>query len=88
MSRQAKRYAEPHITDIDNHSRDHVGLSIAAAFLELDERTVRNRFDDHLLEGYRDGKVYRISVASLKAYDLGRRGQRSMWNHASSASST
>ncbi len=62
------RKSEPFITDIDNHPRTEVGLAVAADWLGLDERTVRNRIESGKLRATRDGRVYRIKVADLLAY--------------------
>jgi excisionase family DNA binding protein len=45
-----------------------VCLRVAADYLEMDERTLKNRIDGGELDAYRDGKVYRIAVATLVAY--------------------
>ncbi len=72
MSRRGRR-PEPRIEDIDTHPRAQVGLAVAAAFLGIDERTVRARIDDGRIKGFRDGKVYRIPLGELQRYDEARR---------------
>jgi excisionase family DNA binding protein len=62
------RRAEPWITDPASHPRANVSLRVAAKFLGLHERTVRARIDEGRLKGWRDGNVYRVSLAGLVVY--------------------
>jgi hypothetical protein len=62
------RRAETRLTDPATHPRRTVCLRVAADYLEMDERTLKNRIDVGELDAYRDGKVYRIAVATLVAY--------------------
>lgn len=67
------RRAEPRIVDPHHHPRSSVCLAVAADFLGLDERTVRARIESGDLPALRDGKVYRIELAALMAYEQRRR---------------
>lgn len=62
------RRREPPIVDPATHPTRDVGLRVAAAFLNVHEETLRRRIEEGLLPAYRDGKVYRIRVASLVRY--------------------
>jgi excisionase family DNA binding protein len=46
---------------------------VAAEFLGLNDRTLRARIESGELSAMRDGKVYRIALADLIAYDTRRR---------------
>lgn len=63
-----RRRADPRIVNIDTHPRPIVCLRVAAAFLHLDERTVRARIEDGRLPAVRDGKAYQIALSDLRAY--------------------
>ena len=65
--------AEPRILDPATHSRRRVCLAVAADYLCISERTVKARIESGVLPAYRDGKVYRIDIADLLAYDKCRR---------------
>lgn len=67
------RKREQAIVDLATHQRLCVCLRVAAEYLELDERTVRARIEDGRLSAIKDGRVYRIPVASLRAYEEMRR---------------
>jgi hypothetical protein len=67
------RQKEPRIIDPRSHPRTHVGLRVAAAYLGLDERTVRARIESGELDAVVDKRVYRISVGDLMLYDARRR---------------
>ncbi|MGE3175908.1 MAG: helix-turn-helix domain-containing protein [Vicinamibacterales bacterium] len=58
----------PRIVDPLTHPQREVNLTVAAAFLGLNPRTVRARVDEGAIKGWRDGKVYRVDVADLRAY--------------------
>lgn len=62
------RHREPPLVDPATDKRRAVGLACAAAFLGVHEETLRSRIEQGLLPAYRDGKVYRIRVASLLRY--------------------
>ena len=64
MSRQR----EAPIVDPTKCPRRCVYLATAAAFLGVNERTLRRRIEEGLIPAFRDGKVYRISVAALVRY--------------------
>jgi excisionase family DNA binding protein len=68
-----RRKPEPPITDPATHPRQSVCLRVAADYLELDERTVRARIESGDLPAIKDGKVYRIDLSSLIAYEQRRR---------------
>lgn len=67
------RRPEPFIVDPATHPRSSVCLTVAADFLGLDERTVRDRIDRGELSAWRDGKVYRIALSDLVVYHERRR---------------
>lgn len=71
--KKKSRSPEPRIVDPATHPKSSVCLSVAAEFLELDERTVRARIESGELKALRDGKVYRIALSDLMAYDHLRR---------------
>jgi excisionase family DNA binding protein len=58
----------PRIVDPATHPQREVNLTVAADFLGLNPRTVRNRVDEGAIKGWRDGKVYRVDVDDLAAY--------------------
>lgn len=62
------RRPEPRIVDPSTHPRRLVCLRVAAAYLDLDERTLRARLESGAIEAQRDGKVYRIAVDALVRY--------------------
>lgn len=66
--RKGGRRPEPRITDTTTHPRQHVGLRVAALYLELDERTLKARVDEGRIDCEIDGRVYRFSLAVLVAY--------------------
>lgn len=72
MIRKGRRPAA-RIVDPATYTEACVCLRVAAEFLGLNARTVLARIEDGQIDGWRDGKVYRISVASLVAYDANRR---------------
>jgi hypothetical protein len=67
MTRHGRR-REPRIEDPQTYRRLEVCLRTAAEYLGMDCRTVRRRILDGYLSARLDGKVYRISVASLVTY--------------------
>lgn len=64
----AKRPPAPRIVDPATHPQREVNLTVAAEYLKLNPRTVRARVDEGVIKGWRDGKVYRVDVAALRAY--------------------
>jgi hypothetical protein len=60
------------ITDIGSEPREFVGLHVAAVFLGLSDEATRRRLDDGRLRGFRDGRVWWISVEGLRDYRLAR----------------
>lgn len=62
------RQREPRIIDPACHPRPDVCLRVAAAFLNVDPRTLKTRIVRGDLTAYIDGGVYRISVKRLAAY--------------------
>lgn len=73
MVRRRTRSPELPLSNPATDQREYVCLRVAAEFLKLGERAVLARLDDNRLSGWRDGKVVRISVASLAAYVKQRR---------------
>lgn len=73
MKRKTGRTAEPRIVDPATHPRSSVCLTVAAEWLQIDERTVLARIEDGLLRGWKDGKAYRIDILDLVSYDQRRR---------------
>lgn len=65
---KSTRRPEPRIQDPATHPRRVVCLRVAAAFLEINERTLRARIESGAIDARRDGKVYRISVDALVRY--------------------
>lgn len=68
MPRQHRRRPQPSIVDLESDPRAWFGLGVVADYLMLNERTVRARIEVGRLEAEVDGRVYRISKASLMAY--------------------
>lgn len=66
--RHHRRRPQPCIVDLDADPRDSFGLRVVAEYLMLNERTVRARIEDGRLDAEIDGRVYRITKASLVAY--------------------
>lgn len=70
--RKGGRPREPRITRLETHPRKDVSLCVAAEFLGLHEQTVRARIEDGRLPAARDGRVIRISIVALAAYERAR----------------
>ncbi len=70
----------PRITDPLTHPRTDVSLCVAAEFLGLDQRTVLVRIDQGRLQAWRDGKLWRINVLGIAAYDAQRRRASSVFH--------
>jgi excisionase family DNA binding protein len=68
----AGRQKEPRIIDPRTHPRPFVGLRVAGEYLGLNERTVRARIESGDLPATVDGRVYKIAVVDLMAYDARR----------------
>lgn len=66
--RRHRRRPQPSIVDLESDPRLWFGLRVVADYLMLNERTVRARIEDGRLEAEIDGRVYRISKASLLLY--------------------
>jgi excisionase family DNA binding protein len=62
------RHREPPLVDPAHDPRRDVGLATGAAFLGMHKLTLRSRIEAGLLPAFRDGKVYRIRIASLVRY--------------------
>lgn len=78
-----RRRPQPSIVDLATDPREWFGLRVVADYLMLNERTVRARIEAGHLEAEIDGRVYRISKASLVAYRARRCSQASQcasWN--------
>lgn len=67
------RQKEPRIVNLATHPRRDVCLRVAAEYLRINERTLRARIEVGRLHAMRDGKSYRISLASIAAYERARR---------------
>jgi excisionase family DNA binding protein len=70
---KSPKRAEPRIIDPATHPRRRVCLAVAADYLCISERTVKARIESGVLPAYRDGRVYRIDIDDLCAYDKNRR---------------
>lgn len=46
-----------------------MSLGVAAEYLGVDARTVRARIECGELDAVRDGRIYRIRIAALEAYE-------------------
>lgn len=66
------RTPEPRIVDLASHPRAAVSLTVAAAYLGVDTRTVRARVETGELPALVDGKIYRINTEALHTF----RGRR------------
>jgi len=64
-----RRAREPRITDPATHPRRYVSLVVAAAYLEVDRKTLNKYLDAGLLAYRQDGGRRKIAVAELVAYD-------------------
>jgi excisionase family DNA binding protein len=71
--RRKSRSPARRIVDPVTHPDRVVCLEVAAEFLGLDARTVRSRIESGELVALVDGKVYRIELGDLLAYDRCRR---------------
>lgn len=70
------RRAEPRITDPATHPRRYVSLVVAAAYLEMDRKTLLVYLADGKIEYVWSGKRRKIAVAEVLAFDERRRVQR------------
>lgn len=68
LASRRRRRPQPSIVDLESDPRAWFGLRVVADFLMLNERTVRARIEEGRLDAEIDGRVYRISKASLLAY--------------------
>ncbi len=76
LASRRRRRPQPSIVDLESDPRTWFGLRVVADFLMLNERTVRARIEEGRLDAEIDGRVYRISKASLQAYRARLGGQR------------
>lgn len=67
------RPREPRIIDPATHPKATVSLNVAAEFLDMHWRTVRARVETGELPGVTDGRIWRIKVTDLVAYEEARR---------------
>lgn len=67
---------ESRIVDPATHPRRYVSLRVAAAWLEIDPRTLNKYLDSGLLEFEWFDRRRRIAVAELVAYERRRRSRR------------
>jgi excisionase family DNA binding protein len=72
VTRRGRRRATP-IADIDRETREYVGLQVAARCLGLSDEAIKARVQDGRLDGWRDGRVWRISTKSLRRHIARRR---------------
>jgi len=63
------RRAEPRIVDPATHPRRYVSLRVAAAYLEVDPKTLNKYLDDDLLEYLQFGRRRKIEVRELLAFE-------------------
>lgn len=68
-----RRRVEPRIVDPTTHPRRYVSLRVAAAYLEVDPRTLNKYLDSGLLEFEWFDRRRKIAVAELVAYERRRR---------------
>lgn len=73
MKRKTGRRPEPRIENLATHPTKTVGLTVAAEYLEVDERTLKARIDRGDLDAFCDERVCRIYVDSLRAYVASKR---------------
>lgn len=62
------RKREQRIVDPLTHPRSSVCLTVAAEFLGIDKRTLRQRIDLEQFPAWRDKKTYRINLTDLIAF--------------------
>lgn len=62
------RKREDRIVDPLTHPRSSVCLTVAAEFLGIDKRTLRDRINLKEFPAWRDKKTYRINLSDLIAY--------------------
>lgn len=67
--RRGRRKAQSPIVDASTDPRHAVCLSVAAEYLEMNERTLRARIDAGLVHAHIDGKIYRVLMSSIRAYE-------------------
>lgn len=67
------RKREERIKDPATHPKSSVCLKVAAEFLGMDDRTLRVRIERGDLPAFVDGRVYRINLDDLIAYQASRR---------------
>lgn len=71
MARRGRRVAAP-LVNPRTDPRTTVGLSVAAAYLKVHERTLRARIESGAVTAERDGKVYIIATAEIVRYETAR----------------
>lgn len=69
-----RRKKEQRITDPSTHPKRTVCLRVAAEYLEIDERTLRLFVESGDLPAFRPGRIYRIAVTDLMAFERRGRG--------------
>lgn len=69
MPRYVARRPEPRIVDPATHPRRHVSLVVAAAYLEVDRKTLNKWLDAGMLSFEDRGSRRRIAVAELVDFE-------------------
>jgi hypothetical protein len=70
--RRRVRIAEVRITDVANHCRPDVSPTVAAEFLDLDERAMKHFIDIGALPWFWKGRRKRITLAALITFKAAR----------------
>ena len=64
-----RRRAEPRIVDPATHPRRYVCLAVAAAYLEMDRRTLNNCIAEGLVAVTQFGRRRKVAVAELVRFE-------------------
>lgn len=67
------RQKDPRIVDPARHLRSSVSLVVAAEFLGMSTRALLARIEEGKLPARQDGRIWRIDLADIRAYDDARR---------------
>jgi hypothetical protein len=63
------RRSEPRIVDPATHPKRSVSLRVAAVYLEVDEKTLRKWLLNGLLSYRKVGRVWKIAVSEIIAFE-------------------